>query len=246
MQGIRLRQSSHHTCGCRPKSKIAAIESLCAEIHAVGYRTYENFPWRAAIHRCGYHPDHADRRDTEHFTLTARTVAIGENPPVRSGLNFFRSRFDGLFVLRVGIDRGFFLCLSRSARSLFLRLLPFTFLSFKTVVGFSWHASLQSGRQAKRAARRPPRYFLVFSDQVFCSHLAVAARYQVERYLLTFIQPGKAGTLDRADMHERVLGTVFRFDEPKTLGGVEPLHCTFRHFLSFRDISRAPPNADYS
>src|SRR5205814_8059881 len=48
--------------------------------------------------------------------------------------------------------------------------------------------------------------------------------------LLAFVQPVKARTLDSADVHEHVLAAVGRLDEPETLGGIEPLHGTCRHY----------------
>src|SRR6188472_4133139 len=46
----------------------------------------------------------------------------------------------------------------------------------------------------------------------------------VERDALAFLQRLEAPFLDRREMREKILATVFRRDEAETLGFVEPLH----------------------
>jgi hypothetical protein len=51
----------------------------------------------------------------------------------------------------------------------------------------------------------------------------------LERDLLSLVEPVHASALDRADVHEHILGAVIRLDESVAFLAVEPLHGSLRH-----------------
>jgi hypothetical protein len=51
----------------------------------------------------------------------------------------------------------------------------------------------------------------------------------LERDLLSLVEPVHASAFDRADVHEHILAAVIRLDESVALLAVEPLHGSLRH-----------------
>jgi hypothetical protein len=51
----------------------------------------------------------------------------------------------------------------------------------------------------------------------------------VERDLLSLIEPTHPGAFDGADVHEDILAAVIRLDEPEAFLDIEPLHGSLRH-----------------
>jgi len=86
--------------------------------------------------------------------------------------------------------------------------------------------------------------------QILCGRLARATILsKLEAYLLTVLERGHACALYGGDVHEYVSSTVIRLYKAKTLGAVEPFHCSRSHVdnLSiahgktpprFRDVSK--------
>src|SRR6202035_1798781 len=66
--------------------------------------------------------------------------------------------------------------------------------------------------------------------QIVGRRLARAAiGYDFVADLLAFTQRAKAGTLNRADVHEHVVATIIRLNEAEALGCVKPLHGSHAH-----------------
>ena len=61
------------------------------------------------------------------------------------------------------------------------------------------------------------------------AHAAKRLHHNLEADRLTFIETAKAGRLHGGDVDEHVLAAVLRHDEPKSLGGIEPLHGAYSH-----------------
>src|SRR5580704_11810932 len=57
---------------------------------------------------------------------------------------------------------------------------------------------------------------------------------ELVRQLLAFVQARHPGALNRADVNKHILAAVVRLNEAITLLGVEPLHGSSAHALSFR------------
>lgn len=70
--------------------------------------------------------------------------------------------------------------------------------------------------------------------EAFGRHLAGAAvGLELVGDLLALVEGAQARTLDRADVHERVLTAAIGGDEAEALGRVEPLHGSRRHGRPF-------------
>jgi hypothetical protein len=83
------------------------------------------------------------------------------------------------------------------------------------------------------------------SLQSISRHLAgLVVANELIRDLLAILEARQASALDSRDVDENVLCAVFRFDEAKALGGVEPFYCSVSHndFLSLANIIISPGN----
>ena len=90
------------------------------------------------------------------------------------------------------------------------------------------------------AAVSRPGFGLVGERELLGRRLSVASSDDFEGYLVPFVQRGKTGPFDGADVDEYVLGAILRLNETITLDRVEPLDSTSSHdhFL-FRQIERS-------
>jgi hypothetical protein len=87
--------------------------------------------------------------------------------------------------------------------------------------------------------------FELGSLQVICGHLAgLVVTNEFVRNLLAIFEAGHASALDSGDVDENVLCAVFRLDEAKALGGIEPFYCSGSHndFLSLANIISSSSN----
>lgn len=66
--------------------------------------------------------------------------------------------------------------------------------------------------------------------QVLCRSLAAhAIFYQFENDLRALLQAVEAGTLNRADMYERIAAAVLQLNEAVAFSFIEPFYCAFSH-----------------
>src|SRR5260221_12073588 len=56
----------------------------------------------------------------------------------------------------------------------------------------------------------------------------------LERDLLSLVEPRHSGTFDRADVHKDILTAVIRLDEAEAFLAIEPLHGSLCHILFFQ------------
>ena len=77
--------------------------------------------------------------------------------------------------------------------------------------------------------------------QLVSRRLAILAiRRDLKRDLLPLVQAAETCTLDGADVNKDIRTTSIRCDEPETLLGIEPLHCTCSHFRSLSIVGVGP------
>jgi hypothetical protein len=77
--------------------------------------------------------------------------------------------------------------------------------------------------------------------QIFCRGFTrLAIGNNLERDLLSFVEPVHACAFDRADVHEYIVAAVIRLNEAEALLAVEPFHGSLRHvaILSCRYVAR--------
>jgi len=94
---------------------------------------------------------------------------------------------------------------------------------------------------ARRALLPCPELALL---QVYRRSPSAIAAFQVEAYLLPFVEIADAGALDRRDMNEHILRTVIGLDEAETLCGVEPFHRSNSHRSFLKHIAPARERAE--